>query len=164
MTKVFFLESLCEYTRKILTDLRLPVRAQGEEKEPSLRQPEVYAMRLPDSMETKRKAPYIIHQIITSEDAQSPGEKAKSSVTVRSIFCVYNRDEQEGALDLLNVTERLRIHLLKDRIIDSRYELDLAQKMETIFYPDDTKPYFAGEMKTVWKIPAIEREVCSWVR
>lgn len=36
-------------------------------------------------------------------------------VSVRSIFCCYNPDEQEGDLALLNMMERFRVELLKVR-------------------------------------------------
>lgn len=39
---------------------------------------------------------------------------------VRSIFAVYNDDEQEGGLMLLNLMERLRIRLLREVVIGRR--------------------------------------------
>jgi hypothetical protein len=116
-------------------------------------------MRLSDSTAATKKAPYIIHQIITSADGQNPGEEPYSSCTVRSIFCVYCDDEQEGSLHLLNLMERVRIALLRKQVISDTFVLDLSQKLETLNYPDDTAPYYAGEMVTTWKMPVIRREI-----
>ena len=65
---------------------------------------------------------------------------------------------------LLGLMERLRIKLLKQVVIGERYQLDLTQGAEVLIYPDDTAPYFAGEMITTWKIPSIEREVRQWLQ
>lgn len=78
---------------------------------------------------------------------------------MRSIFCVYDPDEEEGGLLLLNLMERVRIALLKQGVLDSRYQLDLEAGLETVSYPDDTAPYYAGEMASRWRLPGIVREV-----
>ena len=119
-------------------------------------------MRLPDGTSAKKKAPYIIHQAITSRDVQPAGERERGVAVVRSIFAVYSGDEQEGGLMLLNLMERLRIRLLRQVVIGRRYQLDLEAGLETFIYPDDTAPYFAGEMTTTWRVPGVEREVAEW--
>lgn len=55
---------------------------------------------------------------------------------MRSIFCVYCNDEQEGALHLLNLMERLRIRLLQDVVIGGQFELDLEAGIEVLIYPE----------------------------
>jgi hypothetical protein len=139
------------------------VRIQREGEDQSYRSADVYLMRLPDSKSATKKAPYIIHQLITGRDMQEEGQRVTSTAQVRSIFCVYSDDEQEGSLMLLGLMERLRIKLLKQVVIGERYQLDLTQAAEALIYPDDTAPYFAGEMVTTWKIPSIEREVRQWL-
>ena len=62
---------------------------------------------------------------------------------------------------LLNLMERLRISLLRQIVIGDQFQLDLKAGLETLVYPDDTAPYYAGEMISTWKIPAIQREVRS---
>lgn len=120
-------------------------------------------MRLKDSSTYKEKAPYIIQQIITSKDHQPSGQEDKSNVTVRTIFCVYNEDEQEGSLMLLNLIERLRIHWLKTVMLETRYILDKEEGLESMNYPEDTAPFYAGEMVSTWKLPAVKREVSKWI-
>ena len=159
MNRVIFLEKLKLFTLDATRDLLLPVRVQSAEETPSERPAEVHLMRLPDSEAAKKKAPYIIHQIITGKDAQKPGEKATCTTEIRSIFCVYCPDEEEGGMLLLNLMERLRIALLRQAVLDQRYQLDLEAGLEIILYPDDSAPYYAGEMASRWRLPGIEREV-----
>ena len=162
-SRVDLLERLKEVTQDAIKDLILPVRIQREGEDQSYRSADVYLMRLPDSKSATKKAPYIIHQLIIGRDMQEEGQRVTSTVQVRSIFCVYSNDEQEGGLILLGLMERLRIKLLKQVVIGERYQLDLTQAAEALIYPDDTAPYFAGEMVTTWKIPSIEREVRQWL-
>ena len=163
-SRVDLLERLKEVTQDAIKDLILPVRIQREGEDQSYRSADVYLMRLPDSKSATKKAPYIIHQLITGRDMQEEGQRVTSTAQVRSIFCVYSDDEQEGGLMLLGLMERLRIKLLKQVVIGERYQLDLKQAAEALIYPDDTAPYFAGEMVTTWKIPSIEREVRQWLQ
>lgn len=159
MNRAVFLEKLKRFTLDATRDLLLPVRVQSAEETPSERPAEVHLMRLPDSEAAKKKTPYIIHQIITGKDVQKPGEQAACTTEIRSIFCVYCPDEEEGGMLLLNLMERLRIALLRQAVLDQRYQLDLEAGLEIILYPDDSAPYYAGEMASRWRLPGIEREV-----
>ena len=162
-SRVDFLERLKEVTVEAVKDMILPTRIQKADEEQSYRAADVYLMRLPDSKSAFKKCPYILHQLITGKDIQEEGQRVASTVQVRTIFCVYSDDEQEGGLMLLGLAERLRIYLLKRVVIGERYMLDLTQGAEILVYPDDTAPYFAAEMVTTWQIPAIEREVRQWL-
>ncbi|MBR3767530.1 MAG: hypothetical protein IKL10_04730 [Clostridia bacterium] len=160
MNKVILLEQLKIFTEKSVKDIPLPVKPQENDYHSGYkRTAEVYLMRLPDSSSAKKKAPYIIHQIITGKDSRKPGSTGEAKTVVRSIFCVYSSDEQEGSLLLLGLMERLRIDLLKTEIIGKQFALDLEEGVETLVYPDDTAPFYAGEMITSWNIPTVEREV-----
>ena len=163
MTKVLLMEALKLFTEKSVKDLLMPTKVQSAGEEPALRCAEVHLMRLPDSRSAHKKAPYILHQLFTVIDQQKEGNLDTSGAKVRSIFCVYCDNEEEGGLMLLNLMERLRIDLLKSRIIDGRYELDMEAGIETLCYPDDTAPYFVGEMVSTWKCPVVEREVRKWL-
>ena len=103
---------------------------------------------------------HCFYQLLTSKDQQPSGERVQSSASVRSIFVVYNDDEQEGGLMLLNLMERLRIELLRTGVLDSRFSLDLNEGLEYMVYPDtDTAPFYAGEMSSTWKLIPVQREV-----
>ena len=163
MTLVNLLEQLKAITDDAVKDLLLPVRAQKGDAVIADRPAAVYKMRLPDSTSATKKAPYIIHQIVTSKDTQPSGQLEAGSAVVRSIFGVYCNDEQEGAMHLLNLIERLRIRLLQDVVIGGQFELDLEVGVETLIYLENTAPYFAGEMSTTWKMPSVERKWREWL-
>ena len=160
MTKTVLLKTLKEFTDAAVKDLIMPVAPQKDDGEPPAgRAADVYMMRLVKSSAAKKAAPYIIHQAITGRDSQAEGERVTSRASVRSIFCVYHEDEQEGGLLLLGLIERLRIELLKEVVIGNRFELDLEDGLDMLIYPDDSKPYYVGEMLSAWKMPAVRREV-----
>ena len=163
MTKVDLLDALTEWTECTTKDLLLPVRVQQEGETSTKRPAKVYKQRLPDSKQPAKKAPYIIHSVVNSTHKQSRGELITSHTIIRSIFCVYSEDEQEGSLMLLNLMERIRIGLLKDPIIRNQFECVLTDEddggIEDLVYPDDTAPYYMGEMLTVWDMPKVKREV-----
>lgn len=168
MTSVVLLEQLKAFTEKIMSDMILPVAMQQGDTEQAYRAPEVYLMRLPDSRAAKKKAPYIIHRVIPLATEQQPGNEERTIVSVRSIFCCYNPDEQEGDLALLNMMERFRVELLKVRKVGGvgadgkpqyQFTLDISpdHKLESIPYDDESKPYYAGEMITYWKLPTVQQ-------
>lgn len=159
MNRIILLEKLRDLTKLATADIIMPVAMQKGDTEQAYRAADIYLMRLPDSSAAKKKAPYIIHQLITGKDIQPQGENETASAVVRSIFCVYNDNEEEGALMLVNLMERLRIHLLRQVVIGDQFQLDLVAGLESMAYPDDTAPYFAGETVSTWILPAIQREV-----
>ena len=165
MTKVKLLQQLKLFTEEVVGELLLPVRMQKDDAEHHVPRPAtVYLMRLPDSTAAAKKAPYIIHQAITGSDSQAEGQRIQCVTAVRSIFCVYSDDEQAGGMLLLDLMERVRIALLRQVVIGRQFELDLQNSFEQLIYPDDTAPYYAGEMMSNWKMPAVEREVAKWLR
>lgn len=159
MNRITLLEQLRDITKTATGDIILPVKEQKGDAEKITRAADIHLMRLPDSRAAQKKAPYIIHQLITGKDIQPQGENETASAVVRSIFCVYNDDEEEGSLMLVNLMERLRIHLLKQVVIGDQFQLDLEAGLESMVYPEDTAPYYAGEMVSTWILPAIRREV-----
>ena len=86
MDRVMLLEELKAVTEDAVKDLIMPVKIQSESEEQQYRAAEVYLMRLPDGSAAKKKAPYIIHQAITSKDTQPSGELEAGVAVVRSIF------------------------------------------------------------------------------
>ena len=165
LSKVSLLEALKEHTEAVTSDMLLPVRIQkgDDDQTPTERAAEVFIGRLPDTKQSTKKAPYILHQLVNSNNKQIPGEQLASKVIVRSIFCVYCEDEQEGTLYLINLMERMRIALLRNPLIGNNvFECDLQEGLEDLVYPDDTAPYFLGEMVSTWDLPPIKREVRYW--
>ena len=160
-SRLHLLETLKEFTESAVGDLILPLNPKSERgAERKERTAEVYLMRLPNENSGTKKAPYILHQFVTGKDVQKAGQNPASSAVVRTVFCVYCDDENEtnGALILMNLTERLRIALLKKPNIGNRYILDKSEGLETLIYPEQHPPYYLGEMISTWKVPAVKEE------
>ncbi len=171
MTRVTLLEQLSDFTEKHVSDLLLPVQMQEEdEEEPPFRAPSVYFPCLPELRLYAQYAPFITHEIVTGQDGVEqavPGVKQKrSSAVVRTCFCVYHKNQQEGRLSLLTLMERIRIPLLEECVIGKQFRLDLDAGIETLVYPGNpnqtaVSPFYLGEMITTWKLPTIERKVSN---
>ena len=161
MTRLNLLNAMADFTTEVMKNVLLPVRVQSENEQASERPPFVYKMRLPDAASATKKAPYILHQVITGDDEQTPGNERESVAQIRSLFCVYGEDDQDGALRLLTVTEHFRVALLKQSVLANQFHLDLSEKLSTMFYTDSTAPYFCAEMISTWKIPPVNREVVA---
>ena len=164
MTRVWLLESLKARMEKDTKDLIMPVKPQKGDTEETSRAAEVWSGRLPDMKSTTKKAPYVLNTILTSRFRQNPGLPPESLVSVRTVYCVYNSDDHEGALMLLNLMDRIRISLQKNPIVDGKYELNMSDDgIMDFVYPDDTAPFYMGEMVTEWIMPPVEREVQKWL-
>ena len=155
MTGIVLLEQLKAFTEEATKNLLLPVEQQrGDLEPPPPRVVGVYRMRLPEGKAADKKVPYVLHQLLTRKDTQPSGRQTTALLTVRTIFCVYHQDEQEGGLALLNLMERLRIALLQQSVIGKQFVLDREKGLESLIYPDNIAPYYVGEMMSVWKIPS----------
>lgn len=160
MTRVALVEALKELCEAAVADMKLPQAVQKGDVEQKVCIPKVYRMRLPDSRAANKIAPYIIIQLISSQQQLVPGEpKPKYTATVRLICCVYSADESVGAIMLLNLMDRLQIHLMKQIKVGKCFLLDVNEPFEAVVYPDDTAPYFAGELVGTFQLPPIQQEV-----
>lgn len=160
MTRVALVEALKELCEEAVKDMKLPQAVQKGDVEQKSCIPNVYRMRLPDSRAANKIAPYIIVQLISSQQQLVPGEpKPKYTATVRLICCVYSADESVGAIMLLNLMDRLQIHLMKQIKVGKCFLLDVNEPFEAVVYPDDTAPYFAGELVGTFQLPPIQQEV-----
>ena len=170
-TKVGLLYALKDFTTETVKGLLMPVKRQKQdEREPKRRTAEVHLARLPDMTSFEKKAPFILHQAVTGEDALKNANKGtgresrlelQSSAVIRSVFCVYHPDEEEGGLALLNIMEEMRIALLMYPTLNKVFELDLKEGINQMVYPETgergTAPFYLGEMVTAWKLPPVTR-------
>jgi hypothetical protein len=160
MTPIVLLEQLKLFTEAHTAALVLPVKAEaGAAATP--RAAQVWKMRLPEMSHSTKKAPYILLQLVNGTDTQESGSEQDGKCYVRIVFCVYCEDDNEGAMLLLNLIMRLRIALLEYRVIGGQFELQMP--LEWVCYPDDTAPYYMGEMATEWSIPPVERKCQPWL-
>ncbi|GHV19525.1 hypothetical protein FACS18949_02750 [Clostridia bacterium] len=70
---------------------------------------------------------------------------------------ILKEDNSTGALSVLTIIDRLRLAFERRGIIAEQYQL--MPPLEWVIYPEDTAPYFLGEISTVWTIPAVQQEV-----
>ena len=147
---------------EILKDLLLPTKPQ-KGSESTERTIAIFNQRLPDQESSTKKAPYLLNSVLNGNFGRDPGEPVENEVYIRSVFCIYGEDGEAGGMNLLNAMERIRISYQRDPLLDNMYELDYTKRIQTLCYPDDTAPYYMGEMITVWKLPPVEREVARWL-
>lgn len=157
MTAVVLLDELKKFIEEHTKDIILSVRVKQSSGEPKERPAEVHKMRLPDKEGETKLIPYILLQFLTGKDAQEEGQSAESESKVRIVVATYSEDGAEGATDVLNVLTRIRVALLKAGVVGKQFLL--KKPLEYIVYPDETAPYYMGEMLTIWEMPEIEREV-----
>lgn len=154
MNYVFLLDSTSDLCRSATSHFSLPQQPQRGETALEYRAPNVHEGRLPNSRSYAKEAPYIIIQFLTSQ---------KSIARIRIIFCVYNKDEEEGAIALLNVMDAVRLALSKAISIGGSYTVVRDEngepEIETLVYPDDTAPFYGGEISIQINCPAINREI-----
>lgn len=160
MTPFILLDELKKFVEAETHDLILPVRVDRNSKEPKERAPDVYIMRLKNKADKTQKIPYILLQLIKSEDSQPEGKELCCESWVRIIAATYAENEDEGALAVLNVLTRIRLALLRAGIIGKQFVL--RPPLEMIIYPDSTPPYYLGEMMSVWRTPKMESEARLW--
>lgn len=154
-----FLNDFKDFIYEVVKDFSLPTAVQKDDVINKPRAPELHLMRLPRSTSYKKFAPYIIIQVATGKDEQPTGKRSQSAVNIRLIFCTYCENEEEGALMLLNVMDAVRLKLLKKVVITKKYKVDTDAGIDYVIYPEDTAPYYAGEMDFSVMLPPTEREV-----
>lgn len=159
MTLSKLLEDLKIFCSEATKHLELPTSLQKNDAEICKRAPEVFKMRLPNSKDTKKVAPYILIQAENGIYKQPGGKQASASANVFFTFCVYDADEQEGAMMLLNVMDAVRIGLLRRVTIGDQFALDTDTGLEFLIFREDTAPYYGGVITATFKMPPIEREV-----
>lgn len=156
MTRVKLLEDLKNLCVEATEHLMLPTAVQKGDTNVETRPPDVYKMRLPDSNDYKKKAPYMIIQYV--QGRQKQGIEPENSAVVRIIFCVYSDDEQVGSTMLLNVMDCVEHKLMKDVVVGDQYHLDVENGIESLVYTDETAPYYGAEITCTFYLPEILRK------
>lgn len=156
MTPTVLLEAMKAYIQEKTKDILLPVRSKRGE-EAGDRPPNVFLMNLPKKKDEIQQIPYILIKYLTGKDEKTPGEETEAQASIRIIVATYAEDAEEGSMALLNVISNLRYNFLKDEELNQQFRL--VPPLESIIYPDDTRPYYLGEMMTIWTLPPVEREV-----
>ncbi|MFH5187112.1 hypothetical protein ACHHV8_33520 [Paenibacillus sp. TAB 01] len=146
MTAVLLQRALCDKLRHITEHFMLNVPKSG------VCAPHVHAGYLPQQQsgsENVSDFPYIIVRILDGQDQD------ESIVRIKLLFGIFSRDDN-GFVDVLNLMEKVRQSLLKDRVVDNRYRLELPYKWK--LFEDQPYPEWIGEADTTWMIPTILEE------
>lgn len=159
MSAVLLLDALKIECKKAVKGLKLSVKTQQGDMELTRREPAIHLMRLPESRSYEKIAPYIIVQFVTGKHNRVEPPKPHNKATVRFICCVYDSDEEQGALNLLNVMTAVQMHLLKLVKIGKCFTLDPDAGIEMIVYTNDSAPFYGGELVADFFMPPIEQEV-----
>ncbi len=164
MNRIMLLEALKVRQQEDLKDLLMPT-VPKKDRPSELRTVEIFKGKLPDRKSETEKAPYIVNAVLNSNFYRNPGEEPTGLCTVRSTVCIYNPNNEEGVLMVLNVLERLRISYTRNPIVDGVFEclFDEGHAIQDLVYPDETMPFFMADQVTVWKLPPVEREVRAWL-
>jgi hypothetical protein len=86
------------------------------------------------------------------------GEDTEDGYRVKLLMLFATKaDDEAGFLDVLNLMERIRIKLLKKRLVDSRFRLEMPYKWK--FYDEQAEPEWFGEAVTTWTLPHVLEEV-----
>ena len=167
MTKYDLLKALKEWLEALTADWKQAQDVQPGDTERGISAPGIYRMRLPNARHAAKYAPYIIAQFLTGTAVQRERQRTEVKATVRFIFCVHNENEEEGALDLLNLMELVERALLENPFFNDYgypFYLDREAGLEDLIYTDDTRPFYAGEIAATFTLPETERNVNQWLR
>lgn len=156
MTPLDLLDALKDYIENEIKGLVLPTRVDRKSGKTPERPAEVHTMALPNKKAETERIPYVLLQFLTSKDEQEPGEQPESRCKIRIVAATYSEDKAEGSLCLLNLLTRIRMGFLRDGSIQDRYLLKMP--LEMIIYPDNTAPYYLGEIMSEWTLPPIKTE------
>ena len=152
-------ETIAEYLKAVTGNFRFPTAVQSGDETLSLKAPDIFRQRLPDSKSPNKTVPYIIARLVTGIDKQVPGNRTTSTCVLRLIFAVYSPDEQEGAMMLLELIDTVKAAILRDVVIGGRFKIDKDAGIEYLIYEVDSAPYYGGEMMLTVEYAAIERSV-----
>lgn len=117
----------------------------------------VYPQSLPakEEEDDSEHFPYIIVRIT---DGSYDGDSEKCKIVL--IVGIYDeRQDRQGNKIVLNVIQRIRMHLLSKRVIGNN-RFAIAPPCDwTVYEDEDLHPYYVGAVETNWMLPAIQEEV-----
>ncbi|GHV06346.1 hypothetical protein FACS1894217_04850 [Clostridia bacterium] len=161
MTVTNLIDALKVTVETALDDLILEKR--GSQTSRNAREPDstcgvnAYKLRAPTEEAETEEVPYIIIQPLNGNDTQEAGQYPQADAKIRFVIATYSADNSTGALSVLTIIDRLRLAFERRGVIAEQYQL--MPPLEWVIYPEDTAPYFLGEISTVWTIPAVQQEV-----
>ncbi|MER2169032.1 MAG: hypothetical protein ABS938_00195 [Psychrobacillus psychrodurans] len=148
MTAITLQKSLKKNIYNALINMKLPSQ-EGEEK-----RIEVFEQHLPRTVKSSSRNPEQTNYpcVIVYLDEGENGQ-------VKLLFIVTTHDissNNQGYQDNLSIVEKIMQYLLKNPMIDEKFQLQGEPKW---FYNDeDNYPYYFSWIETIFEIPRIQRE------
>lgn len=113
----------------------------------------VYPQNLPvkKNPDDDNHFPFLIIRIADGE-----GQDEESDDTCRILFIAGICDDDEkyqGYKDIANIIEKIRQHLFRQRVFDSKYEI--VYPYNWAIQDDDEYPHYFGGIDTNWIVPKV---------
>lgn len=167
MTPYFFLKAYCSFLRNTVTEY---AAAQGDKG--IYKVPQVFEWFVPfQNSRTPEKSfyPFVSPRIVKggAVSEQRGGYATPfgddSLLYVLTFFGVYSEGKEndsvtlvDGAYDLLNLMEHVRIALVRKPILENKYQLKQPYTWEIT--DEQPHPLWIGQATSIWTIPTIYEE------
>lgn len=158
MTPIILLQGLKRAILEWTKDLILEVKSKQDEEKES-RQADVYIGNPPVKESPTKYVPYFCLQFIAGQDWQNEREDVEASAKIRVIAVAYSKDAEKGYIDALNMIDRVKINLVRERIIDKKFSLNMKTPLEYVIYEGDTGNYTIADMVITFDMPVVRQEV-----
>lgn len=97
-----------------------------------------------------------VSPVIMIRPAEGEGDSGQGKIQIKLQFGTSSEDDT-GLIILLNLMERVRILLLRQRVLEQKFSLDASWTWKL----DEEHPseVWRGELTTTWALPQIRQEV-----
>lgn len=141
MTPVMLMMAIKDFLKKELADDAATI-------------PAVHLGALPSKTAENRNDP--VFPLIIVRPMEGDGDDKESRAQVKLLFGTQSEDDS-GFIDVLNLMERVRILLMKQRIIEKKFRIESNWKWQ--FLEDQPEPQWICQAVTTWTLPPIRQEV-----
>ncbi len=151
MTVINLLDDICGFLKTELKGITLLTNERGDEGEFKKAEMNIYRSNIPEKEGERQITPCIVVQAVTEKD---DGEE--DEVKVRLALAVFNPDAEKGALDVLEIVQRIKERLRKRPTLLNMYGVGT---IEALFYPSDETMYYYGEMMIDFYLPKVKADI-----
>ncbi|WP_449602453.1 hypothetical protein [Paenibacillus sp. Marseille-Q9583] len=116
--------------------------------------PAVHLGALPSKTAENRNDP--VFPLIIVRPMEGDSDDKESRAQVKLLFGTQS-DDDSGFVDVLNLMERVRMLLMRQRIIDKKFRIEPNWKWQ--FLEDQPEPQWICQAITTWTLPQIRQEV-----
>lgn len=97
-----------------------------------------------------------VSPVIMLRPAEGEGDSGHGQIQIKLQFGTHSEDDT-GLIMLLNLMERVRILLLRQRVLEQKFVVDASWTWKL----DEEHPsaFWRGELTTTWALPQIRQEV-----